>query len=77
TSLINNEELSQPFIDHACFGHSQLVTVLSEKNIISRWLNGSDSEIGLAIRLLSSIADKAPDIVLKEIEPFIGISEEW
>ncbi|MFP3354097.1 hypothetical protein R0K04_22340, partial [Pseudoalteromonas sp. SIMBA_153] len=56
TSLINNEELSQPFIDHACFGHSQLVTVLSEKNIISRWLNGSDSEIGLAIRLLSSIA---------------------
>lgn len=76
-NLINDSELNQPFIDHACFGHSQLVTVLSEQDIISRWLNGSDSEIDLAIRLLSSIAEKAPNIVLKEIGSFIGVSEEW
>lgn len=76
-SLINNEELSQPFIDHACFGHPQIVEVLSEQNVISVWLNGSDSQIDLAIRLLSSVADKAPDIIIKEIEPFIGVSEQW
>ena len=76
-NLINDSELNQPFIDHACFGHSQIVEVLSEQNVISVWLNGSDSQIDLAIRLLSSIADKAPSIVIKEIEPFIGVSEEW
>lgn len=76
-SLIDNEELNQPFIDHACFGHPQIVEVLSEQNVISRWLNGSDSQMDLAIRLLSSIAGKAPDIVIKEIEPFIGVSEKW
>ncbi|SLJ85210.1 hypothetical protein [Psychrobacter sp. DAB_AL43B] len=76
-SLIDNEELSQPFIDHACFGHPQIVEVLSEQNVISRWLNGSDSQMDLAIRLLISIADKAPGIVIKEIEPFIGLSEQW
>ena len=76
-SLIDNKALSQPFIDHACFGHPQIVEVLSEQNVISRWLNGSDSQMDLAIRLLSSIAGKAPDIVIKEIEPFIGVSEKW
>ena len=76
-SLIDNEELSQPFIDHACFGYPQIVEVLSEQNVISGWLNGSDSQMDLAIRLLSSIAGKAPDIVIKEIEPFIGVSEKW
>ena len=76
-NLINNEELSQPFIESACVGHPQIVEVLSEKNVISEWLNGSDSQIDLAIRLLSSIADKAPDIVIKEINSFIGTSEEW
>lgn len=76
-SLIDNEELNQPFIDHACFGHPQIVEVLSEQNVISRWLNESDSQMDLAIRLLSSIAGKAPDIVIKEIEPFIGVSEKW
>ncbi len=76
-SLINNEELSQPFIDHACFRHPKIVELFSEKNVISVWLNGSDSQIDLAIRLLSSVADKAPDIIIKEIEPFIGVSEQW
>lgn len=76
-SLIDNKELNQPFIDHACFGHPQIVEVLSEQNVISGWLNGSNSQMDLAIRLLSSIAGKAPDIVIKEIEPFIGVSEKW
>ena len=76
-NLINDEELSQPFIDHACFGNPQMVEILSEKNVISEWLNGSDSQIDLAIRLLSSVAGKASDIVIKEINPFIGVSEEW
>ena len=76
-TLIDNEELSQPFIDHACFGHPQIVEVLSEQNVISRWLNGSNSQMDLAIRLLNSIAGKAPDIVIKEIDPFIGVSEQW
>ncbi|WP_367107496.1 hypothetical protein [uncultured Psychrobacter sp.] len=76
-NLISDEKLSQPFINNACFEHPQIVEVLSEKNVISEWLNGSDSQIDLAIRLLSSVAGKAPDIVIKEIEPFIGVSEEW
>lgn len=76
-SLIDDEVLGKPFIDHACFGQPQLVEVLSNAGVIGAWLNGNDSQIDLAIRLLSTIADKAPDIVLKEVEPFIGRSKQW
>lgn len=75
--LIDDEVLSQPFINHACFGQPQIVEVLSRAEVITEWLKGDDSQIDLAIRLLGSIADKAPDIVIKEVAPYIGISEQW
>lgn len=75
--LIDDEVLGQPFINHVCFGQPQFVEVLSNTGVIKGWLNGDDSQMDLAIRLLNSIADKASDIVLREIEPFISRSEQW
>jgi len=77
-NIVSNTALLPSFISNSCYNNHHIVTALSEQNIISNWLNSDDTElVGKTARLLSSIAENAPDTVLKELIPFIGKSDEW
>ncbi|WP_215398073.1 hypothetical protein [Rheinheimera oceanensis] len=76
--IVASNTLLPYFISITCFGNSEIVRYLTEKGFLYHWLKTSDDEfIGKIIRILQSVADKDPDIVLKTIQPFIGISENW
>lgn len=76
--IVASNTLLPYFISITCFGNSEVARYLTGKGLLYHWLKTSDDEfIGKVIRILQSVADKDPDIVLKTIQPFIGTSENW
>ncbi len=74
--ILSNPKYKELFISNVCWGNEGIVSFLSEQRIINKWLS-SDDEIlnNKTSRLLGSIADKEPNIILKEITPFISHSD--
>ncbi|WP_227430540.1 hypothetical protein [Psychrobacter sp. I-STPA6b] len=76
--LIADDYLSKHFIKHSCMGNSTMVSLLAELGFITSWLNHKDVEqINKAIQLLSTVSESVPELVVKEIQPFIGLSDKW
>lgn len=76
--IISQPALLSKFLSNSCYKNTNIIRYLSDNHIISKWLNGSDEElIESILRLLSSIADSDPTIVISELQPFIGKSELW
>lgn len=76
--LVDNPALLPSFISNSCYNNPYIIDYLSDSGAISTWLNSEDNElIGKTTRLLSSVAEKIPETVLKELTPFIGQSDVW
>ena len=76
--MVADSEFLPHFISHSCYHNLHIIQYLSDSGAISNWLNGEDDVlIDKAVGLLRSIAEKAPDTVLKELTLFIGKSAEW
>lgn len=76
--MLEDKQLSKHFINHSCMGNANMVSLLSEMGHLKTWLNSDDeSQINQAIHLLSSVSDSNPDTVVSEIQPFVGLSNEW
>ena len=76
--VIENEELKESFVAVSCRGNGLFVKHLSDSQYIGKWLNsGNEVEINRALELLSSVSVETPDTVLREMEPFVGRSENW
>lgn len=77
-TIVNIPVLLTSFISQSCYNNHHIITILSELNIISQWLNSDDTElVEKTARLLSSIAETSPNVVLKELTPFIDQSDKW
>lgn len=76
--IASNSELQSHFIAHSCNKNHHIIKCLSDAELITSWLRSEDTAlIGNTLFLLRSISETAPHIVLKELKPFIGESEEW
>lgn len=77
-SIIADSLLFRNFLTISCYSNVVILHYLSEKQHISRWLQGKDdSLINITINLLRSIAASEPDLIIKELSVFIGRSEQW
>ena len=66
------------FISKSCHGNKYIIEHLSKEKFISKWLNSKNAElIDKNVDMLCSVSDQAPDLVLKELNPFIGKSKKW
>lgn len=81
--LLINDIIAEPslfinFLNNSCYENVAILSYLSEKNYLTDWLNSQNPELqDITLRLLRSIADYSPNLVLSEITPFIGQSEQW
>lgn len=76
--IAKNTELLPYFITNSCYNNHHIISFLFDSGILTSWLISENDElIEKTIRLLSSIAEKSPDTVLKALTPFIGKSDEW
>lgn len=76
--IVASTALLSYFTSITCFGNSEVVRYLADKGLLHHWLTTSDDDfIGKMIRIMQSVADEDPDIVLEIIQPFIGKSEAW
>jgi len=77
--VIKSPELLSHLLASTSYSNSGLVQYLVEKGWINEWLNNTDDEdfILKIIRILRSVADETPSIVLQVMTPFIGKSKEW
>lgn len=81
--LLINDIIAEPslfinFLNNSCYENVAVLSYLSEKKYLNDWLNSQNPELlDITLRLLQSIADYSPDLVLSEMIPFIGKSEQW
>ncbi len=76
--IISQPTLQSKFLSNSCYKNICIIGYLSDSGALSKWLNDSDDElIDITLRLLSSIAKDAPEIIIKELRPFAGKSELW
>lgn len=65
------------FIRLSCSGTPALVQYLSENHYLSDWLEENDDTQSKALELLSSVSDKAPNLLINELSKFMNQSPEW
>ncbi|MES5792276.1 hypothetical protein U2E68_18760, partial [Acinetobacter baumannii] len=81
--LLINDIIAEPslfinFLNNSCYENVAILSYLSEKKYLNDWLNSQNPELlDITLRLLRSIADYSPNLVLSEMTPFIGKSEQW
>jgi hypothetical protein len=77
--VVKSPELLPHFLSSTCYSNPELVKYLAESGWISDWLNIADNEdfILKVIRILGSIADVGPSVVLETLQPYIGKSKVW
>lgn len=77
--VVKSPELLSHLLSSTCYSNPELVKYLAEKGWINDWLNTADNEdfIWKIIRILRSVADESPCIVLQIVQPYIGKSKEW
>jgi hypothetical protein len=77
-TIIHDSNLLPTFLSNSCYNNHSIISYLSDNGVITKWLNSDDEIlINKTIRLLSSIAEEDPDIVIKEITPFVEVTEVW
>lgn len=77
-AIISEPNLFIKFLNNSCHENAAILSYLSEKKYLNDWLNSQDPELlDITQRLLRSIADYSPDLVLSEMKVFIGKSEQW
>jgi hypothetical protein len=66
-------------LSSTCYSNPVLVKYLAENGWINEWLNTADDEdlIFKIIRILSSVADEIPNVILETLQQYIGKSKEW
>ncbi|MCF7512727.1 hypothetical protein L3V43_00075 [Pseudoalteromonas sp. L23] len=76
--ILEQSNLRSRFLHNTCYKNKCIINYLSEKGVISKWLNGTDEVlIDRALNLLSSIAEDEPQVVLGELSHFVGRSRTW
>ncbi|MGV2874019.1 hypothetical protein [Colwellia sp. E150_009] len=76
--IIAQPDLQSKFLSNSCYRNHNIIQYLSVNGTLSRWLNGEDNELmNTTLKLLSSIAESAPELVITELKPFVGVSELW
>jgi hypothetical protein len=75
--IIDDAELAPHFIRLSCSGTPILVRYLSESHYLSHWLDTDGDMRSKALELLSSVADKAPNLLINELSKFMNQSPEW
>ncbi len=77
--IVKSPELLPHLLSSTCYSNPELVHYLSEQGALNAWLdNATDKDlVSKLLRILRSIADQKPDVVLKTVVPYIGKSQEW
>lgn len=77
--IVKSPELLPHLLSSTCYSNPELVEYLSEHGDLSKWLDNATDEdlVWKLLRILRSVADKKPDVVLKTVVPYIGKSQEW
>ncbi|EOD4267973.1 hypothetical protein NQ999_10815 [Acinetobacter baumannii] len=75
--IISDSDLAPHFIRLSCSGCPTLVQYLSENQYLSDWLDEDDEMQSKALELLSSVSDKAPNLLINELSKFVNRSPEW
>lgn len=75
--IIDDAELAPNFIRLSCSGTPALVQYLSENHYLSDWLEENGDTQSKALELLSSVSDKAPNLLINELSKFMNQSPEW
>lgn len=75
--IIEDNELLPHFLRLSCSGCSTLVQYLSENHYLSDWLDEDSEMQSKALELLSSVSDKAPNLLINELSKFVNRSPEW
>lgn len=75
--IIEDNELLPHFLRLSCSGCSTLVQYLSENHYLSDWLDEDSEMQSKALELLSSVSDKAPNLLINELSTFVNRSPEW
>lgn len=75
--IIDDAELAPNFIRLSCSGSHTLVQYLSENHYLSDWLDKDGDTQSKALELLSSVSDKAPNLLINELSKFMNQSSEW
>lgn len=75
--IISDSDLAPHFIRLSCSGCPTLVQYLSENQYLSDWLDEDDEMQSKALELLSSVSDKAPNLLINEFSKFVNRSPEW
>lgn len=77
--IVKSPELLPHLLSTSCYSNPSLVKYLSEKGHINEWLSTDENDefTSKIIRILSSIADHAPEIVLTAVKPHLGKSKKW
>uniref|UniRef100_UPI00124E7769 hypothetical protein n=1 Tax=Acinetobacter sp. TUM15071 TaxID=2609135 RepID=UPI00124E7769 len=75
--IISDPDLAPHFIRLSCSGCPTLVQYLSENHYLSDWLDENSDMQPKALELLSSVSDKAPNLLINELSKFVNQSPEW
>lgn len=75
--IISDSDLAPHFIRLSCSGCPTLVQYLSENHDLSDWLDENSNMQSKALELLSSVSDKAPNLLINELSKFVNQSPEW
>ncbi|MFH3940232.1 hypothetical protein ACJBLD_09525 [Acinetobacter nosocomialis] len=75
--IIVDTDLAPHFLRLSCNGAPTLVRYFSESQQLNQWLNNDEAHQSQALELLRSIAEKDPDLLMKELSGFIHQSSEW
>lgn len=77
--IVKSPELLPHLLSSTCYSNPELVQYLSERGVLNEWLDNATDEdlVWKLLRILRSVADEKPDVVLKTVVPYIGKSQEW
>lgn len=75
--IIDDTELAPHFIRLSCSGTPAFIQYLSESHYLSDCLEEDGEMQSRALELLSSVSDKAPEILINELSSFVNQSPEW
>ncbi|WP_202744086.1 hypothetical protein [Acinetobacter pittii] len=75
--IIEDNELLPHLLRLSCSGCPILVQYLSENHYLSDWLDEDSEMQSRALELLSSVSDKAPNLLINELSKFVNRSPEW
>jgi len=77
-ALLNVDFWQKHVLETVFLGHPPHVLFLCDEGIIGQWLDSEgDDTVNRVLWLLSSVADRTPDAVVKVLEPYIEKGGAW